>query len=126
LSSFLRARIDGLVAGNPYVHRDPVDANPEGGAGTEEATMEGVEGVEEVLTRLRFGSGEGDSGLTIGEDVDAGESCPLDDIQGQDGAGDLGLEDRVFAGGPKVLRPARHFLLPVQRYRRCSDPPLVP
>jgi hypothetical protein len=51
----------------------PVDAHLEGGAGAEEATVEGVEEGKEVLSGLRAGIREGgDSGLAICEDVDVG------------------------------------------------------
>jgi hypothetical protein len=61
-----------------------VNADPEGGAGAEEAAKEGVKGVEEVLAGLGFGGGKGDySGLTICEDVNAREpGGTLDDVEG--------------------------------------------
>jgi hypothetical protein len=53
------ACVDGLVAHDADVSRDPVDADFEGASGSAEAREEGVESGEEVLPRLCFGGGEG-------------------------------------------------------------------
>jgi hypothetical protein len=84
LSGLLRACVDHFVPRDPHVRRDPVNADPEGGAGAEEVAEEGVKGVEEVLAGLGFGGRKGDySGLAICEDVNAHElGGTLDDVEG--------------------------------------------
>lgn len=122
MSGLLRSRVDSLVPCDPHVRRDPVDAGSEGGASTEEAAEEGVEGAEEILARLGFGGGERDyGGLAVRENVDAREpGGPFDDVEGQDGAGDFGLKNCVLARGPQVLCSACCLLFPVPRYRGRS------
>jgi hypothetical protein len=74
-SLLFRPRVYCLVARDADVCWNPVDTNPERGAGSAESAKEGVEGGEEVFSGLGAWCAEGGDGrLTVGEDVDIAES----------------------------------------------------
>jgi hypothetical protein len=62
-----------------------------------------VESCDEVLAGLSLGSGGegGDGRLAVDEDVNVGKAGgAADDVELEDGAGDLRLEDGVLSQGP--------------------------
>ncbi|KAJ7822592.1 hypothetical protein B0H13DRAFT_2376600 [Mycena leptocephala] len=73
---------------------------------TEEAPVKEVEGREEILAQLGFGSGEGnDRQLAVGEDV---------------------YTDGVLFEHTEMPRPTGYFPIPTPLNRRCTHSPFVP